>query len=196
MSDQMQTDRILRRLERIDVHMERRDPLLDLIATIGRVGAPLAIGLVIDGTQMTGTLHAADSLAEFLDTELSRAMIAFYGEGNEAVSFTAGAFAGTIEQEREKTSEARGVLAELWPDGQSEFPTIDSIPLDDIRQFCLALEPISRAVLTQARILTAGEWIDVEHVSIDLQRVSAWWPLSAQAGTTVSYSPMQPMTND
>ena len=188
MSDQVQTDRILRRLERLDVHMALRDPLLDLIATIGSVGAPLAIGLVVDGTHMSGTLLASDSLAEFLDAELFRAMSAIYGERNQVVDSTAGAFTRMIEQEREKTADAKSVLARHWPDGQSEFPDIDAIPFDDIREFCRALEPISRAVLTQARILTAGEWISVEHVSIDLRRVSAWWPLSAQEGTAVSYS--------
>ena len=42
-------------------------------------------------------------------------------------------------------------------------------------------------VLTSAKVQTAGDWDDVAHVVIDLRKVSAWWPLSAQGGSTVTY---------
>jgi hypothetical protein len=42
-------------------------------------------------------------------------------------------------------------------------------------------------VLSSAKVQTAGEWDDVAHVMIDLRKVSAWWPLSAQGDATVTY---------
>ena len=42
-------------------------------------------------------------------------------------------------------------------------------------------------VLSSAKVQTAGDWDDVAHVMIDLRKVSAWWPLSAQGDATVTY---------
>lgn len=45
----------------------------------------------------------------------------------------------------------------------------------------------NHVVLTSAKVQTGGDWDDVTHVMIDLRKVSAWWPLSAQPQSTVTY---------
>lgn len=170
---------IIRRLDRARAEAGP-DHLLQVVLAIAS-GVDVPIGMVVDGAVVVGALTTSASFKH----ELLRAfrVEAEHFPGVESVlDIITRGVEREYEQDADDVRQGRERLAS-YPDDVS----LDDIAAEDLKSVIAAIAPTQYCEVSDARILVGREWRTVAAIRVRVDRISAWWPLEADATTTVTY---------
>lgn len=176
-------DRIVRRQNRSFVSTRRpSDDLLQLVAVLGRAGPGVAIGLIVDGTIVTGAIGPTQSFVDVLRDATADALGPSFAADSALTEDLLSAYERWIDNSNARLESDREA-AEAFLDAKS----IDEIPVEKTIEYFSALQDQPYIELRDASIRSgAADPIEIKHLRLRVDSVSAWWPLKAQ-GVNVNY---------
>jgi len=181
---------ISRRLDR-DFVRHGQDSLLDMCASLGRTGLPIAVGIIVDGVIVRGAMTAPRTFAFAADEALLRAINAFGSKWDAEMRGTVeGVFSKIVEEHDEREKAARKVADRYLAarDSDDKPLNIDDIELDDVKDVFRALAEPSVIQLAEAKLFaTTGQWIEIGTMRVEVHHIAAWWPLDEESGAQVNY---------
>lgn len=174
---------ISRRLDRVAAWVRPpTDNLMVYLSALGRSGAGVGIGMIVDGALVFGAI-GPESL--FRDAVSDAAQDAFEGMGldqNRRQAYT-DAWNQMLEAQ-EKHQSDRDELMERY----DKDVDIDDVALEDV--YALSRLRVPDPVVDLHDVLLHVEGRDplaISSMRVNLSRISAWWPLKAQ-GVNVVYN--------
>lgn len=177
-------DRLYRRIAKSAVFSAGpHDDQLGLLVTIGELGHPIGVRLLVDGILIAGAVSPVGRLADHLQDEARRSVGAL--DDPEPM---AEALVSAFQSEAERVAQARAEHDELMEkyredDGPLD---IDEISIDDVDRFFRMVRGRDTFDLQDATVLMPGhDPMAVDTMRIRLSAVSAWWPLNAEGASTV-----------
>lgn len=184
-----QLERIVKRLDRANVRLTApRDDLLAMLTRLGETGLPIGIGMLVDGAVIAGAVQPPSVLGNALSDAAVEAMVAF-GWSDEATD----EIAATIRELEPRIAEVQDDAAKV----AEKYPVeanVDTVEGADIFDFYRAFVDSGTVDLQNAVMTLPGhaEPIQLKSLRVNIAHIAAWWPLSAQDGATVTYSPISP----
>lgn len=179
---------LARRLDRIAAWVRPADDgLLSLAAALGRSGAGVGLGLIVDGLLVTGAIGPqrffADTLWEATDEALEEM-------GLEAT--TRAQYAEVWSQILDLDEERRRRDDELM-EKYAHDVELEDVELGDAYEVSRLRLPDPAIDLhdVQLHVVPGAEPVGLSTMRVNLSKVSAWWPLKAQ-GVRVTYSSAGP----
>jgi|SRR5665647_1854403 len=188
---------IERRLDR--EHAGRlSDGLLSVLAMLGNNGMPVGVGLIVDGIAVRGFPTSPETFSAALDKALLR-IVDIVGSNwdPEVKKSLADPFSQLIARRRTNEAAARAVVERVMAERpEGDAPSIDEIELDDIEDFYRATEAPRLIELQNAKFFSAGDWVEVGSMRVDVSHIAAWWPMDEEAGAEVNYVDNSEVTTD
>lgn len=178
---------VAKRLDRqFVIGQESTDGLLEHVALIGRLGAAVGIGLLVDGVMLLGAVTPHLRFAESV-SEATRAALQNLDWPDESLEEVVGAFVEVENHVAERADSDRSVLEKYSMDS-----TLDDVEMKDAFEFLRALRDRTILDLQDVSMYYDGnpEAIRLSVMRVHMEKISAWWPLTAQ-GIEVTYTSPQ-----
>jgi hypothetical protein len=178
---------LVKRLDR--AHFSRRRPshdeMFQALTILGEIGIPVAVGLIVDGVRMTGALGRPEAFAAVV-ADAAGTVLGVTNWSAEDIENVTKRFTEQVEARRSALADARLVASRYQPG-----VGIDDIEAADVRDYYFALNEESTIALYQVQIFHEGYGAptEVEYARVRTASISAWWPLEAQVGSSVTYGP-------
>lgn len=163
----------------------QRDDVLESLATLGRSGISVAVGMVVDGVTMTGAIGRPTDFAAAVEQAARPALEALGWE------------ADLVEELATMLREAPGRRAELVGEMMKVLERyavplrIDDIAASDVADVYGALRDEAFVDLHGVRIFGTEPGAmptSVHHMRVRTEHISAWWPLASQEGADIRYA--------
>ena len=176
-------DRIYRRLAKSAVFSTApHDYQLGLLVTIGELGHPIGVRLLVDGLLIAGAVAPPSRFADLLQDE-GRRSVSVLDDPEPMAEALVSAFQSEAERIASDRAEDDKLMQKYRDDGPLD---IDEIDIEDVDRFFRMVRGRDTFDLQDATVIMPGsDPIAVSSIRVRLDAVSAWWPLNAEGTTTV-----------
>lgn len=181
---------MIRRLDRLYASRQE-DSLLSLMATLSRSGVPIALGLLVDGVLVRGSVTTKGKFASALDESVQDVIELFFSEWDEESRNKIGhAFTSAVEVTDNIEDQARQVAEKYFSqEGEVKPLDIDSMEIKDVVDVYSAGSNIQTFEISEAKIFVGNEWIEIGVMRVEYSHVGAWWPLRQETNVEIHYHP-------
>jgi len=177
---------IIKRLDR-EWSARRSDARLELLVTMGEAGLPVALGLLVDGTIIRGTIGHPRRFADAGSRAIERAVEAFYASWDPDTKRTA---VEALRQNEDSSDERRRRQREIldrYFETNEDF-SIDDVALKDIADVTQAIVPGANLTFEQATLQQPGQSpIHVGTMQVARSAIGSWWMLDEEEGARANY---------
>jgi hypothetical protein len=185
-SEGVPIEAILKRLDR-EWFARRSDARLELLVTMGEAGLPVALGLLVNGAIIRGTVGHPRRFAEAGSRAIERAMEAFYATWDTGAKRTAIEALRRNEDSRDERRQRQQQVVDHYYEANASF-NVDDVALEDIADVTQAIVPGANLTFEQATLQQPGQpLIHVGTMQVSREAIDSWWMLDEEEGAQPNY---------